>query len=76
MLPTKANTSVYHLAMRYESFLGSIKSMCVSNLGYASNSLARMPFCTDDLSCCIDEILSFSSNLIKHKYINAACYLL
>jgi len=55
----------YHLAMRYESFLGRIRSMWLSNLGYASSSLARMPFCTDDFSCWMLEMLSFSSNLAR-----------
>lgn len=33
--------------------------------GNCSNSFVRMPFCTDDFSCCVPETFSFSSNLFE-----------
>jgi hypothetical protein len=53
----------YHFTILNASFLGSIWSMWLSMSGYCSISLFRIPFCTEDLSCCVPDTLSFSSNL-------------
>lgn len=52
-----------HLIILNASFFGRIWSICVSMCGKCSINFVRIPFCTDDFSCCVPEIFSFSSNL-------------
>lgn len=57
----------YHLTILNASFFCIIWSMWLSISGNCSINLLRIPFWTEDLSCCVPETLSFSSNLKKKK---------
>lgn len=54
----------WHFTILKASFFGRIRSMLCSMWGNWSINFVRMPFCTDDLSCCVPEMFSFSSNLL------------
>ena len=61
----KSSKWSWHLTTLKASFLGKKSSMNPSIPGKESNSLARMPFWTEDLSWVTPDMDSFSSNFLN-----------